>query len=213
MPAAARGPDAFGWDVLAPFDMTFRRMKEGWKHLDPIDLESDFGVGAEGRRRLRATDDAGQRLVLGQGARTPHKISDDVWPELRDQVKVSTYLRMKTDRDELLMLGEVPNRIVPWRAFTAVLDTRPSSGVLSVARVLILDRREKEIRIDKGTPLFRLTLHTRKNYRSKPMTDAGFDTFFTRGQEWLRKHARGVVGDTADIRGAYVKQQRNARFL
>jgi len=208
-----RAANAFGWDILAPFTMTFRRAREGWKHVDPVDLESDFAwepKGAEGTGQPMVQTNA---WFWDKGQELPHKISDDVWPELRDQVKVSTYLWMKTDKNELLMLGDVPNRVVPWRAFTAVLDTDWYPASYPWHGVLILDRREKEIRIEKGTPLFRLTVHRRTDYRAKPMTDSGFDAFFSRGQNWLTEHARGVVGDTADIRGAYVKQQKVARFL
>ncbi len=207
-----RAANAFGWDVLAPFAMTFRRTRDGWKHLDPVDVTANFiwepraaiGEGAPLVQRNAWFWDKGQVL--------PHRISDDVYAELRDQVKVSTFLYIRTNANEQLMLGEVPNRIVPWRAFTAVLDTDWYPASYPWHGVLVLDRREREIRIERNTPLFRLTLHKRQTYLATAMSDDSFDRFFAKGQKWLAANARAVVDDTADIRGAYVKSQRLALF-
>lgn len=75
-----------------------------------------------------------------------------------------------------------------------------------------MDRRERKIRIEKSTPLFRLTVLPRRSFIASGMSDVAFDRFFSAGQKWLAAHARDVVDGTADIRGAYVTSQRLAEF-
>ena len=50
-------------------------------------------------------------------------ISDNVYEQIRNQVKVSSYLFLKTDPNELLLMTDVPNLHRPWRAMTALVDT------------------------------------------------------------------------------------------
>src|SRR6201999_2575422 len=58
-----------------------------------------------------------------KGQKLPHVISDNVFAQISNQVKVSTYLFLKTDPNELLYMTDVPNLHRPWRPMTALIDT------------------------------------------------------------------------------------------
>ena len=44
-----------------------------------------------------------------KGQKLPHPISDNVFSQIRNQVKVSSYLFLKTDPNELLLMTDIPN--------------------------------------------------------------------------------------------------------
>src|SRR4051812_43389346 len=117
-----RAANAFGFDLLANFDLTFIRIGRKWSVKRDVVIESDFAYSATGK-----TD--GERLVQQyawfweKGQKIPHVISDNVYRQIDNQVKVSSFLFLKTDPDELLMMTEIPNLRRKFRALSAVTDT------------------------------------------------------------------------------------------
>jgi hypothetical protein len=222
-----RGANAFGFDVLANFDLTFVRSPRGqtWSVKRDVVIESDFEYA-------RSERSEGQPLVQQyawfweKGQKLPHVITDNVYREISNQVKVSSFLFLKTDPDELLLVTEVPNLRRKWRAMSALIETDwyPASYPWHV--VLELDPRdprgrdEKRITIRKGEPLARIIPVRRDEYRAAQMSPAAFEEFFERGQEWLAAHGKfehetADAGDArvADITGTYRKQQKRAKFV
>jgi hypothetical protein len=114
-----RAANAFGFDLLANFDVTFVQGRGGaWRAEPDTVIESDFDYAA--------SDDAPGRPLSQQfawfwdkGQTLPHVITDNVWAEISNQVKVSSYLFLKTDPNELLYVTDVPNVARPYRAVTA----------------------------------------------------------------------------------------------
>src|SRR6185503_8428747 len=117
-----RAANAFGFDLLANFDLTFVQKRGQWRVENDVVIESDFDYAA---------DDASTGAPLAQqyawlwekGQKLPHVISDNVYDEIKNQVKVSSYLFLKTDPNELLYFTDVPNLARPWRALTALVET------------------------------------------------------------------------------------------
>ena len=208
-----RAANAFGWDILATFDMKFRRGEDGWTLEESHDLESDWLYSG-------SPEAAGEGSPLVQrnawfweeGQDLPHHISESVYPAIRDQVKVSTYLFLQTDPNELLYLCEIPNRRVPYRAASVLLDTDWYPASYPWHCVLELDGSRSEIRIEKGEPICRLFLVRRDSYFAREMSTADFERFFQRGQEWLARYGRGGKPEMLDITRTYVKQQRRSSF-
>ena len=215
-----RTANAFGFDLLANFDLDFRFRSgtgpmSGWKLHNPITLESDFGWAP--------TDDA-EATPLTQdyawfwkkGQKLPHVISDNVYDVIRHQVKVSSFLYLQTDPGEILLLTEVPNTRTPWRAITALIETDWYPASYPWHCVLELNPAHKRIFIPKGTPLCRLIPLKRDNYLAKTMTPRQFNTFFEKGQAWLRTHgkphAEGAASSTLDITRTYSRQQKKCPF-
>ncbi len=214
-----RAANAYGFDVLANFDLTFiRRDARGskWGVANDIVIESDFRYAAS-----RGSD--GQPLVQQyawfwqKGQKLPHVITDNVYDKIANQVKVSSYLFLKTDPGELLLVTEVPNLRRRWRAMSALIETDwyPASYPWHV--VLELDRDAKRITIRKGEPLARLIPVRRVQYLARPMSQAGFSKFFDRGQRWLATHGKfeheAADDGVADITGTYRRQQKRAKFV
>ena len=226
-----RAANSFGFDLLANFDLAFirARARNGWKVKKDILIDSDFDYSAR--------DDApGQPLVQqyawfwDKGQKIPHVITDNVYEQIKNQVKVSSFLFLKTDPNELLMMTDIPNVARPWRAITALIDTDwyPASYPWHV--VLELDPAQKRIDIKKGDPLCRVIPVRRDTYFAGQMTPVEFDAFFDRGQRWLATHGRfeheeaggaagaGGAGATttngvADITRTYVRQQTKSKFI
>ena len=118
-----RAANAFGFDLLANFDVSFIRARNGQWRVEPdVIVESDFNYSAS---------EDGEGLPLEQqyawfwekGQKLPHVISDNVYEQIRNQVKISSFLFLKTDPNELLYMTAIPNLIAPWRAMTALIDT------------------------------------------------------------------------------------------
>lgn len=209
-----RAASAFGYDILANFDITFLKNKDGtWRVADDVILHSDFDWSPD-----EETD--GKPLVQQyawfwqKGQTIPHPITDNVFEAIKNQVKVSSFLYLKTDPNELLLMTEIPNQWRPFRAWTALVDTDwyPASYPWHV--VLELDPREKKIEIEKGTPLCRVIPVRRDTYFAQQMTPDAFNTFFERGQHWLHSHGKphDETG-TMDITKTYVRQQMKSRFV
>lgn len=213
-----RAANSLGFDLLANFDLVFIQSSRGqWRVQDDIVIESDFDWAA---REGAAGVPLGQQYAWfwKKGQKIPHVISDNVHAQIRNQVKVSSFLFLKTDPNELLLMTDVPNLRRPWRTLCAVVDTDwyPASYPWHV--VLELDGREKRIHIARGEPICRVIPLRRDTYFAKPMSQSSFDEFFGRGQNWLAAHGRfehetSAPERTADITGAYVRQQIKSRFI
>lgn len=224
-----RAANAFGFDVLANFDVSFVRQEDGtWRAEPDIEIASDFDWSAH-------DSSPGKPLVQKyawfweRGQQIPHVISDDVFEEIRNQVKVSSFLFLETEPNELLLVTDIPNRRRLWRAVSAIVETDwyPASYPWHV--VLELDATQEHIALAKGEPIARLIPLRRDTYFAKPMGVDEFDRFFARGQKWLAAHGRpheptaeaagaGPApdrgnGSTLDITRTYVKQQARSRFI
>jgi hypothetical protein len=212
-----RAANGFGFDILANFDATFIQKRGGTWRVEPdIVVESDFDYAP--------TEDAPGKPLTQQyawfwekGQKLPHVISDNVYAHISNQVKVSSFLFLKTDPNELLLMTDVPNLDRPFRAISAIVDTDwyPASYPWHV--VLELSRREKKIVIRKGDPICRIIPLRRDTYFAGPMTTEQFDAFFTRSQRWLQTHGRveheAADPGTVDITRTYVRQQVKSRFI
>src|SRR5437764_1768296 len=136
-----RAANAFGFDLLANFDVTFVQSRGRWSVVKDIVIESDFDYAS----RANAT---GAPLVQQYAwfwqkrQKLPHVISDNVYAQIRNQVKVSSFLFLKSDPNELAYFTDVPNLSRPWRTMTALvdLDWYPASYPWHV--VVELDRSE-----------------------------------------------------------------------
>ena len=209
-----RAANAFGYDILANFDVTFIQKRDGtWKLEKDVTIESDFDWSPD-------DDVEGKPLVQqyawfwDKGQTVPHMISDNVFEQINNQVKMSSFLFLKTDPNELLLMSDVPNFPRPWRPVAAVIDTDWFPASYPWHAVLELDRAEKKIEIKKGDPICRLIPVRRDTYFAQHMTPDAFDTFFHRSQRWLTSHGK-PTDDTAtlDITRTYVRQQVRSRFV
>ncbi len=207
-----RSANAFGYDLLANFDVTFVQGRGGWRVEKDIVIESDFHY---------AGDESSEGAPLSQqyawfwekGQKLPHVISDNVYAQISNQVKVSSYLFLRTDPNEVLYITDVPNLRRPWRAIDALVETDwyPASYPWHV--VLELDRREKRITIRKEDPLCRVIPVRRDTYFAAEMSPAAFDEFFARGQKWLATHGQVQHEGVVDITRTYVRQQIKSKFV
>jgi hypothetical protein len=207
-----RAANAFGFDLLANFDVTFVRDKRGWRVVKDVVIESDFDYAA-------SDDSSGQPLrqqyawFWQKGQKLPHVISDNVYAQIRNQVKISSYLFLKTDPNELLLMTDVPNLDRPWRPMSAVIDTDWYPASYPWHCVIELSESEKRITIKKGEPLCRVIPIRRDTYFAQQMSPASFDEFFARGQKWLATHGNFEHEGTVDITRTYVRQQVKSRFI
>jgi hypothetical protein len=217
-----RAANGFGFDVLANFDVTFTQVRpsaknpSGWRVEPDVVIESDFDWSA--------SDESDGAPLTQQfawfwekGQKLPHVITDNVYEEIRDQVKVSSYLFLKTDPNELLMMTDVPNLVRPFRAITALIDTDWYPASYPWHCVIQLDRSEKTIRIRKGDPLCRIIPLRRDAYFAKQMPQSDFNDFFERSQRWLATHGKfeheAAGPGTVDITRTYVRQQIRSKFV
>lgn len=209
-----RAANSFGWDVLANFDLTFLKNRDGtWRVKDDIVITSDFDWAA-------SEESDGEPLVQQyawfwqKGQKLPHVITDNVFEHVKNQVKVSSFLYLKTDPNELLLMTEVPNQEWSWRTKTGLVDSDwyPASYCWHV--VLELPPSEKKVEIKKGTPICRLIPVKRDTYFAEQMTPEQFDQYFAKSQQWIASHGR--VPDKegqVDLTRTYVRQQMKAKFV
>jgi len=179
-------------------------------------IESDFDWAGD-------DESAGAPLVQQyawfweKGQKLPHAISDNVYETIKNQVKVSSFLYLHTDPNELLLFGDVPNLNRPFRVVSAMVDSDWYPASYCWHMVLELDASEKRIEIEKGSPLARVIPVRRDTYFAQQMSVDEFDRFFQRGQDWLETHGRvHQSADTAghvDITHTYSKQQMKSRFV
>jgi len=207
-----RAANAFGFDLLANFDVTFIRGKKGWCTEPDTVIESDFSfAGSESspgnplRQQYAWFWEKGQKL--------PHVITDNVYEQIRNQVKISSFLFLKTDANELLYMTGIPNLSRPWRAMTALIDTDWYPASYPWHTVIELDPSAKRVVIKKGEPLCRVIPVRRDTYFAKEMSPTAFDEFFAQGQAWLATHGNVEHEGTVDITRKYGRQQLRARFV
>lgn len=203
-----RAANAFGFDLLANFDVTFVRSdfrggvrgRGGWRVEQPVTVASDFAWAPPG-----AEHDPGRPLeqeyawFWERGQTLPHPISDVVYEEIQHQVKVSSFLYLRTDPNECLLLTDLPNqpRGRPWRALSALVETDWYPASYPWHCVLELDPRAKRVSIARGEPLCRVVPLRRDTYFARPMTPIEFDDFFARGQRWLETHGKPAAPHAA----------------
>src|SRR4051794_39465008 len=104
-----RAANGFGFDLLANFDVTFTQKRDKtWKVEPDVVLQSDFDYAA--------SDEAPAQPLTQQyawfwerGQKLPHPITDNVWLAINNQVKISTFLFLKTDPNDLLYFTDIPN--------------------------------------------------------------------------------------------------------
>lgn len=207
-----RAANAFGYDLVANFDVTFVQTKGAWRVQDDVTIESDFDWSASEQTE-------GKPLVQQyawfweQGQLLPHTISDNVYEAVKHQVKISSFLFLKTDPNELLYMTEVPNLQRPWRAMTALVDTDWFPASYPWHAVLDLSPKERKITIEKGEPVCRVIPVRRDTYFAQEMSPDAFNDFFERGQKWLSSHGQLMKEGVVDITRTYVKQQMKSRFV
>lgn len=207
-----RAANGFGYDLLANFDVTFIQSRGQWRVEKDIVITSDFDYAAE-------DGSPGAPLVQQyawfweKGQKLPHSITDNVYRHIRNQVKVSSFLFLRTDPNEVLLMTDVPNLRRPFRAMTALIEPDWYPASYPWHCVLELDPGEKRIRIKKGAPLARLIPLRRDTYFARPMTTEEFDHFFTRSQQWLATHGRLHEQGAVDITRTYVRQQARSKFI
>ncbi|MCC6423462.1 MAG: hypothetical protein IT447_08280 [Phycisphaerales bacterium] len=213
-----RAANSFGFDLLANFDITFTRTRGRWTVRPDVVIESDFDYsGAEDSHGRPLTQQFAWFWQKGQ--KLPHVISDNVYKSISNQVKISSYLFLRTDPNELLLMTGIPNLNRPWRTMTALIDTDWYPASYPWHTVIELDPTQTRIRIRKGEPLCRIIPVRRDTYFAKPMTPTDFDEFFSRGQQWLTTHGTAehespdVPPGTMDITHTYSRQQVRSRFM
>ncbi|MGC4030848.1 MAG: hypothetical protein QM754_03745 [Tepidisphaeraceae bacterium] len=209
-----RAANAFGYDILANFDVTFLKKRDGtWCVEEDIVIESDFDYSPHEDAEVAPLSQQ-YAWFWAKGQTVPHPISDNVFEQIRNQVKVSSFLFLKTDPNELLLMTEVPNLWKPWRVWSAIVDTDWYPASYPWHAVLELNPKEKRIEIKKGDPLCRVIPVRRDTYFAGPMSPTGFDEFFERSQRWLSAHGKPTEDRTTlDITRTYVKQQARSKFI
>lgn len=211
-----RAANAFGFDVLANFDITFARTRNGWKITPDTVIESDFEWAANEESKGKPLSQQ-YAWFWEKSQKLPHLITDNVYHEIKNQVKISSFLYLQTDPNELLLMTEIPNFPRPWKTISAVVDTDwyPASYPWHV--VIELDPEKSKVKIEKGEPLCRMLPVRRDTYFAQPMGAEAFNEFFDRGQAWLKKHGKfeheAAPKGVADITKTYVKQQMKSRFV
>jgi hypothetical protein len=212
-----RAANGFGFDLLANFDVTFVQSRGNWRVEKDIVIASDFDYAGHDETEGGPLSQQ-YAWFWEKGQKLPHVISDNVYDTIRHQVKVSSFLFLRTDPNELLYFTHIPNLDRPWRAMTALVDTDwyPASYAWHV--VLELGKSEKKITIRKGEPLCRVMPVRRDTYFAQEMSPGQFDEFFARGQQWLATHGRpgheaGGDPEALDITRTYVKQQVRSKFI
>ncbi len=211
-----RAANGFGYDLLANFDVTFVRGRNGWKVEKDIVIKSDFDYAAS--ETATGTPLAQQYAWFWEkGQKLPHVISDNVFAQIRNQVKISSFLFLKTDPNELLLMTDIPNLDRPWSAMTALVDTDWYPASYPWHCVIELSPDAKRISIKKGDPICRIIPVRRDTYFAQEMSPASFDEFFARGQKWLVTHGsvehESAAGGAVDITRTYVRQQARSKFI
>jgi hypothetical protein len=211
-----RSANAFGFDLLANFNVTFVQRGAKWRVEKDVVIESDFAY-AGSEQSAGAPMSQQYAWFWEKGQTIPHRITDNVYAQIRHQVKVSSFLYLQTDPNELLLMTDVPNLKRPWRAMTALIETDWYPASYPWHAVIELDAGEKRITIKKGEPLCRVIPVRRDTYFAQQMSPGDFDRFFERGQAWLATHGKfeheSADKGVADITRTYSKQQMKSRFV
>jgi hypothetical protein len=210
-----RAANGFGFDLLANFDVTFVQSRGAWRVADDVVVQSDFDYAAH-EEAEGAPLSQQYAWFWEKGQKLPHVITDNVYDQIKHQVKVSTFLYLRTDPNEMLYVTDVPNAERPWRAMTALIETDWYPASYPWHCVLELNRKERRVAIRKGEPLCRVIPVRRDTYFAGQMTPGDFDAFFARGQRWLATHGQVQHEDpsgTVDITRTYVRQQVRSKFV
>src|SRR5437763_14153774 len=86
-----RAANAFGFDLLANFDVIFVQTRGRWAIQKDVTLASDFDYAA-------TEETEGGPLTQQyawfweKGQKIPHAITDNVYEQIRNQVKISSFL-------------------------------------------------------------------------------------------------------------------------
>lgn len=207
-----RAANAYGWDVLNPFDMIFTRDPEGhWAIEEAVEVHSDIELegSATPHPQLNA-------WFWEKGQQRPHVITDNVYAAIRHQCKVSTFLYLQTDPGWVLAMRAIPNRKRDWSVIESVLETdwykpaHPWHGVIELPR--IEESAVARVHIPAGEPIFRLLPLQRADYRAVEMPGEAFGDLFEQGQRWLSAHGKAEQAGEVDITGAYARQQDDSKF-
>ncbi|MFG0329143.1 MAG: hypothetical protein ACF8PN_04520 [Phycisphaerales bacterium] len=210
-----RAANAYGWDVINPFEMRFTRDADGeWDLDETVEVHSDIDLDEGGEVSPHPQLNA---WFWEQGQTRPHVITDEVYLAIRHQVKVSTFLYLQTDEDELLWIRGVPNRRRDWSVIESIVETDWYAPAHPWHTVIELPRIEEspidEVVIPEGERLCRLVPLRRDAFEAVEMSAADFGALFAEGQKWLMAHGRDLLhGDDLDITGQYAKQQRQPKF-
>lgn len=210
-----RAAQAFGWDVINPFDLRFVRDEAGdWSIAEQVEVECDTdldsgGGGLTPEPQLNA-------WFWEKGQKVPHVITDNVYAAIRHQCKVSTFLYLRTEPGWMLMMCDVPNLKRDFGVIGAMIETdwyypaHPWHAVIELPRVE--DSPITEVLIPAGEPLCRLISVQRAAYEAAEMTGDAFGQMFEEGQRWLGHEGRPTDEGTLDITGSYARQQESATF-
>jgi len=207
-----RAANAFGFDLLANFDVTFVQSRGRWGVVRDIVIDSDFDWAANEAAPGKPLTQQ-YAWFWAKGQKLPHVISDHVYAQISNQVKISSFLFMRTDANELLLMTDPPNQDRPFRAMSALIDTDWYPASYPWHTVIELDRRQKKITIRKGEPICRIIPVRRDTYFAGQMSQGGFDEFFARGQQWLATHGKPQPTGVVDITRTYVRQQVRSKFV
>ena len=208
-----RAANGFGFDLPANFDVTFIKARNGaWKVQDDVVIDSDFDWAPDPHKEGNPLTQQ-YAWFWEKGQKLPHVISDNVYEQIKNQVKVSSYLFFKTDPNELLLITDVPNMQRGWRPITALIDTDWYPASYPWHTVIELDPDQKKVQIRKGEPLCRVIPVRRDTYFAQEMNPQQFNEFFERGQKWLSTHGQVQHEGTVDITRTYVRQQVRSRFV
>jgi hypothetical protein len=207
-----RAAQGFGYDLLANFDLVFTQSRGRWRVEPDLVLQSDFDyAGSDESPGAPLTQQYAWFWEKGQ--KLPHVISDNVYEQIRNQVKISSFLFLQSDPNELLLMTPIPNLPRPWRPLTALIETDWYPAAYPWHAVVELDPAQKRIAIKKGEPLCRILPVRRDTYFAQAMGETDFDAFFARSQQWLATHGRSEHEGTLDITRTYVKQQARSKFI
>ncbi|MBI1372644.1 MAG: hypothetical protein GC159_07765 [Phycisphaera sp.] len=212
-----RAAQAFGWDVINPFTMRFVRDADGaWDIDEAVEVPSDIdlGDGTTPHPQLNA-------WFWERDQKLPHVISPNVYPLIRHQCKISTYLYLHTEPGWMLIMTGVPNQRRDWRIVTSLIETdwyfpaHPWHTVIELPRIEESDIAE--VVIPESEPLCRLVPVQRADYPATEMKGETFGELFAEGQRWLKEHGKKSTDETADadyldITGQYAREQDNAKF-
>jgi hypothetical protein len=220
-----RQANAFGWDILSNFELTFVKDPQGTFGLTSDQgLVSDWHLGASDDEDEEAQDPSAAQVqhaawFWDPNQTLPHPIGAEVYEAIKHQVKVSSYLFLKTDPNQVLLMTDVPNQPPrPYRALSAVIETDWYPASYPWHCVLELDPTKDSITIEKGEPIARVIPVRRDTYFAREMSPIAFTEYFQRSQGWLAQHGHGAQADAddpamVDIRRSYRKRALPSRFV
>jgi len=213
-----KAAQAFGWDVVNPFELRFVRGREGWEISSGVQVQ---GGDLQERSGVEPFDQDNCWMWKVDQV-LPHRISPQVFKEIRNQVKVSTYLFLQTPPGWVLLMTDIPNLQRDFWVRSALLDSdwyfpaHPWHAVIELPEE-VHSQVGDEVVIPAGEPLCRLIPVRRGAYTAAEMDSEDFVQIFQTGQEWLTTYGRPHEDPEApkgalDITRAFAKQQRMASF-